>query len=77
MSTTAETRSALVEDLIGRFPHIPREAVLKEDLLRSGMAPTHIFLSACFFALVAAVATGLLAFRGNRAELFTAQEAAE
>jgi hypothetical protein len=32
------SRTALVEDLIGRFPHIPREAVLKEDLLRSGMA---------------------------------------
>jgi hypothetical protein len=32
------SRIALVEDLIGRFPHIPREAVLKEDLLRSGMA---------------------------------------
>ncbi len=35
-------------------------------LLRSGLAPTHIFLSACVFALIAAVATGLLAFRGNR-----------
>ncbi|GAA4449801.1 radical SAM protein [Phytohabitans houttuyneae] len=32
------TRTDLVEDLMGRFPHIPREAVLKEDLLRGGMA---------------------------------------
>ena len=32
------TRTELLEDLIGRFPHIPREAVLKEDLLRSGMS---------------------------------------
>ncbi len=31
-------RTALVEDLMERFPHIPREAVLKEDLLRGGMA---------------------------------------
>ena len=32
------TRTALVEGLIARYPHIPREAVLKEDLLRTGMA---------------------------------------
>ncbi|MQA92076.1 MAG: radical SAM protein [Gemmatimonas sp.] len=32
------TRTALVEHLIARFPHIPREAVLKEDLLRTGIA---------------------------------------
>jgi hypothetical protein len=32
------TRTALLEDLMGRFPHIPREAVLKEDLLRTGIA---------------------------------------
>jgi hypothetical protein len=38
VSTTAETRSALVEDLIGRFPEVPPEAVLKEDLLRTGIA---------------------------------------
>jgi hypothetical protein len=30
-------RTELVEDLIARFAHIPPEAVLKEDLLRSGM----------------------------------------
>src|SRR3954468_6136131 len=38
MTATAETRSALLEDLIERFPHIPPEAVLKEDLLRTGIA---------------------------------------
>ena len=39
MSTAAaESRRALVEGLMARFPHIPREAVLKEDLLRTGIA---------------------------------------
>ncbi|HEX6750327.1 MAG TPA: radical SAM protein [Longimicrobium sp.] len=33
-----QTRTTLVEGLIARFPHIPREAVLKEDLLRTGIA---------------------------------------
>jgi hypothetical protein len=32
------TRTALVESLMERFPHVPHEAVLKEDLLRTGMA---------------------------------------
>jgi hypothetical protein len=32
------TRTELLEGLVARFPHIPREAVLKEDLLRSGIA---------------------------------------
>ncbi|SNY47167.1 radical SAM protein [Paractinoplanes atraurantiacus] len=32
------SRTDLVEDLMGRFPHIPREAVIKEDLLRGGLA---------------------------------------
>ncbi|MEX2569838.1 MAG: radical SAM protein [Gemmatimonadota bacterium] len=31
------TRTALLESLVSRFPHIPREAVLKEDLLRTGI----------------------------------------
>src|SRR5436190_9739266 len=31
-------RTALVESLIARYPDIPPEAVLKEDLLRTGMA---------------------------------------
>ena len=50
--------------------------VLGGYLLRSGRPPTQIFLSACLFALVAAIATGLLAFRGNRAAALTVGEAA-
>ena len=39
MSTTTPTsRTALVEGLMERFPHVPPEAVLKEDLLRTGIA---------------------------------------
>ncbi len=34
----SRTRIALVEDLMERFPQVPREAVIKEDLLRGGMA---------------------------------------
>jgi hypothetical protein len=33
-----QTRTDLVEDLMGRFPRVPREAVIKEDLLRGGLA---------------------------------------
>ncbi|HYW05919.1 MAG TPA: hypothetical protein VE913_03120, partial [Longimicrobium sp.] len=33
-----QIRTELVEGLMSRFPHIPREAVLKEDLLRTGIA---------------------------------------
>ena len=61
---------------IGRLGGIAAP-VLGGWLLSLGMAPTHIFLSACFFALVAAAATGLLAFRGVRGEILTAQEAAQ
>src|SRR5688500_2509379 len=32
-----ETRTELVESTISRFPHIPREAILKEDLLRTAI----------------------------------------
>jgi hypothetical protein len=32
------SRTELVESLIGRFPRVPPEAVIKEDLLRSGIA---------------------------------------
>jgi MFS transporter, AAHS family, 4-hydroxybenzoate transporter len=35
-------------------------------LLAIGVAPTRIFLVACLFALIAAAATALLVFRGNR-----------
>jgi len=37
-TVAATTRTALVESLIERFPNVPREAVLKEDLLRTGIA---------------------------------------
>ena len=50
--------------------------ILGGFLLRSGMAPTHIFLSACGFALIAAVATALLAFRGERVPSLAVEEAA-
>ena len=33
-----DTRRALVESLIERYPDVPPEAVLKEDLLRTGIA---------------------------------------
>jgi AAHS family 4-hydroxybenzoate transporter-like MFS transporter len=42
--------------------------VLGGWLLTLGLPPTHIFLSACVFALIAAIATGLLAFRGRQVE---------
>jgi len=38
VSVAAGSRTALVEGLMARFPSVPREAVLKEDLLRSGIA---------------------------------------
>jgi MFS transporter, AAHS family, 4-hydroxybenzoate transporter len=61
---------------IGRLGGIAAP-VLGGWLLSLGMVPTHIFLSACVFALVAATATGLLAFRGARSEILTVQEAAQ
>jgi AAHS family 4-hydroxybenzoate transporter-like MFS transporter len=50
---------------IGRLGGIAAP-VLGGYLLSLGMAPTHIFLSACLFALIAAAATAMLAFRGTR-----------
>jgi hypothetical protein len=38
VSAVREARTRLVEELMARFQHIPREAVLKEDLLRTGIA---------------------------------------
>jgi AAHS family 4-hydroxybenzoate transporter-like MFS transporter len=61
---------------IGRLGGIAAPA-LGGYLLAVGLRPTHIFLSACFFAIVAAVATALLRYRGVRAEILTAQEAAQ
>jgi AAHS family 4-hydroxybenzoate transporter-like MFS transporter len=43
-------------------------------LLSRGLAPTQIFLSACLFALIAAAATALLAFRGRRVRLQGVEE---
>jgi AAHS family 4-hydroxybenzoate transporter-like MFS transporter len=43
--------------------------ILGGYLLALGLAPTHIFLSACVFALIAAGATALLAFRGSQMEM--------
>lgn len=61
---------------IGRLGGIAAPA-LGGFLLRSGMEPLHIFLGACLFAFIAAVATGLLAFRGGRAEQVTAIQPAQ
>ncbi|MFU8876256.1 radical SAM protein [Micromonospora sp. SL4-19] len=33
-----QSRTDLIEELMGRFPRVPREAVIKEDLLRGGLA---------------------------------------
>jgi len=60
---------------IGRLGGIAAP-VLGGYLLSLHMAPTQIFLSACFFALVAAVATGLLALRVPRAERLMVREVA-
>jgi len=38
VSATVGTRWGLVEELIERYPEVPPEAVLKEDLLRTGIA---------------------------------------
>jgi AAHS family 4-hydroxybenzoate transporter-like MFS transporter len=61
---------------IGRLGGIAAPA-LGGYLLSLGMAPTQIFLSACGFALIAAAATALLAFRGEPAAVLAPQEAAE
>src|SRR5215207_5402509 len=39
------TRTHEIESTISRFPHIPREAILKEDLLRTGIAFDHTALT--------------------------------
>jgi MFS transporter, AAHS family, 4-hydroxybenzoate transporter len=60
---------------IGRLGGIAAPA-LGGYLLSIGMAPTHIFLSACIFALIAAAAVALLAFRGDRVPVAGVEEAA-
>jgi AAHS family 4-hydroxybenzoate transporter-like MFS transporter len=61
---------------IGRLGGIAAP-VLGGKLLTMGLPPTQIFLSACIFALIAATATGLLAFRGSRVESLAATETAQ
>ena len=60
---------------IGRLGGIAAPA-LGGYLLSLGLAPTRIFLSACLFALIAAAATALLAFRGGRARVGGIEEVA-
>jgi AAHS family 4-hydroxybenzoate transporter-like MFS transporter len=60
---------------IGRLGGIAA-APLGGFLLARGLPPTQIFLSACVFAIIAAVATALLAFRGSRAASMTIGEVA-
>src|ERR1700726_1641586 len=57
---------------IGRIGSIV-SPILGGWLLARGLPPTQIFLSACLFALIAAIATALLAFRGAGAERLVAQ----
>jgi AAHS family 4-hydroxybenzoate transporter-like MFS transporter len=60
---------------IGRLGGIAAP-VLGGWLLSIGLKPTHIFLSACVFAIIAAIATGLLRYRGARAASLALTEAA-
>ena len=60
---------------IGRLGGIAAP-VLGGYLLSIGMKPPEIFLSACGFAIVAAAATALLAFRGSRAAALQMEEVA-
>ena len=60
---------------IGRLGGIAAP-LLGGHLLASGLAPTHVFLSACLFALIAAAAVALLAFRGNRMQVGGVEEVA-
>jgi AAHS family 4-hydroxybenzoate transporter-like MFS transporter len=56
---------------IGRLGGIAA-APLGGFLLAWGLAPTEIFLSACAFALIAAIATALLRLRSARGDAATA-----
>ena len=59
---------------IGRLGSIA-SPILGGYLLARGLPPTQIFLSACFFALVAATATALLVLRGRPAKRLAQQSA--
>ena len=71
-----------VEPALGREGRIGGDAAVGAApalggwLLSLGLPPRQIFLSACLFAAIAAVATGLLALRGVRAEPLSGQSAA-
>ncbi|HEX5453933.1 MAG TPA: MFS transporter, partial [Stellaceae bacterium] len=60
---------------IGRLGGIAA-APLGGFLLAHGFAPRHVFLSACVFAIIAAVATALLALGARQAAPLTAAEVA-
>lgn len=58
---------------VGRLGAIAAPA-LGGYLLARGLAPTHNFLISCLSALIAAVATALLTFRGKRGEFGGVEE---
>jgi MFS transporter, AAHS family, 4-hydroxybenzoate transporter len=60
---------------VGRLGGIAA-APLGGYLLARGLPPTYVFLSACLFALIAAVATAFLALPGRQARRVAAMEAA-
>ncbi len=60
---------------IGRLGGIAAP-VIGGYLLSLGLPPTQIFLSSCLFALIAALATALLAFRGSRLEQLSSTQVA-
>jgi AAHS family 4-hydroxybenzoate transporter-like MFS transporter len=60
---------------VGRLGGIAA-APLGGFLLARGLPPTYVFLSACLFAAIAAVATGLLALPGRQPSAVPAAEAA-
>ena len=72
-SAPARSSGLAVACIVGRQCGAP----VPGGYLRSlKMPPTHIFLSACLFAVIAATATGLLALRGVHAEPLAGPSAA-
>jgi AAHS family 4-hydroxybenzoate transporter-like MFS transporter len=59
---------------IGRLGAIAAP-VMGGYLLARGLPPTHIFLVACLFALIAAVATALLVYRGGHVDVPVTEQA--
>jgi hypothetical protein len=60
---------------VGRLGGIAA-APLVAFLLGRGLPPTYVFLSACLFALIAAVATALLALPGRQTRRIAAMQVA-